>query len=304
MRATTRRRHGARRPPRRGCRAAPPRRRRRPPRPRCSRPAASWRARAPAPWPPPTRPPLSRDRPPKVQGRNDTAPDRSTDLRLAAGPRAVGHVVLDHLPVRGGRPDQQFQRIPGAAVGHTERQHVASRRATRIGAMSCTGSPCAAAQPPAHRRVAQARMPRPRQPGHRPALRRRPCRRRDRVPSTSRGRSRGSMRAVTVEHRHDRCLARPRCPRARPRRIPARVSRTTWAPHRRRHVGGAVGAVVVDHQGQVAGRQLGQHRGQRFRLVQARQHHRDPTSAHGCETSQIRAGQYRRKPDESVTSRR
>ena len=139
-------RHDARSHRRRGhgvqaCPAVPPRRRRPRPRLRWSRPAASWPARAPAPWRPRARQRQSRDRPPKVQGGNETASQRTAHLRLAARARSVRarRARLPRQPAAAARTSNSSGYPDRRSV--TPSASTASRRATRIGAMSCTGRP-------------------------------------------------------------------------------------------------------------------------------------------------------------------
>ena len=238
----------ARRPPRPGCRAARPRRCQRRPDSRPPPPGGSSPNRAPAPWPPPARSPaVSRDHPPEVHGRNDTAPQRTADLRFAAGARAVAHVAFDDSPARGRRTDQQFQRIPGPAVGR--RRAPAAARAARPASGRCRAPAghvgCAAANTPPRCPTARATANAVPGTGAAPADRHvgaafefldqpRADRRGSIEPSASMTATIGVVAATTPA-----CTADP---------YPGRPSVTTPGAVPARHGGGAVGAVVVDDE--------------------------------------------------------
>jgi hypothetical protein len=118
----------------------------------------------------------------------------------------------------------------------------------------------AAAQPPAHRRVAEPRVPRP---AH---SRRRPAAADGHVGAAIQLRDEarqipGVHRPVTVEHRHDQ-RRRRHDPCVHGGAISGQGLGDDLRTQPPGHFGRAVGAVVVDHQGQVARRHVGQHSGQ------------------------------------------
>ena len=78
----------------------------------------------------------------EVAGGPQRAADRAGHLRPGAGgARVVGDVVLGDPPAGDRGLLQQLDRVAEAAVLARPRASRASRRHTRIGAMSCTGSP-------------------------------------------------------------------------------------------------------------------------------------------------------------------
>ena len=100
------------------------------------------------------------------------------DLPPVRGPYATSRSTTRQPALR--RAHQQFQRIARPAVGDAERQQrVAAGDPHRRDVVH--RQPVTGAQPPAHRRGAQPRVPRPAQPVDRRGGVRSPCRRRGRV---------------------------------------------------------------------------------------------------------------------------
>ena len=166
---------------------------------------------------------VSRDHPPKVQRRNDTAAKRSADLRLAAGARPVGDVALDHAPARL-RP--HAPAVPaGSPIGGRSHRARAGRRGGRPASARCRApaarSGCAAASTPPRCPAARATA----SAGPAPvAVARSPCRRRGRV---RRPAPAAHRRPATRRRRGPpRSASSPPLPRhAPPSRSPAAVRR-------------------------------------------------------------------------------
>ena len=198
------------------------------------------------------------------------------DLPPVRGP--YGDVAFDDRPARLRGAHHQLDRIAGAAVGDAERR--AARRGGPPASARCRApagrTGCAAASTPPRCPAARATASAAPAPG---GAGRSPCRRRGRARSTSAGSSRGIQRSVGVDDRDDR----------RRRRLHAGMHRravagATFGDHLGAvpagHLGGVVGAVVVDHQRPVPVRHGRQHARQRRGLVETGQHHRHRTVGH------------------------
>ena len=172
----------------------------------------------------------SRDHPPKVQRRNDTAAQRTADLRLPAGARPVGDVALDHAPPRL-RPHAPAVPAGSPTCGRSHRGR-AGRRGGRPASARCRApaarSGCAAASTPPRCPAARATASAAPAPV---AVARSPCRRRGRVRPPA---PEAHRRPATRRRRGPpRSASSPPLPRhAPPSRNPAAVRR----PPRRRGV--------------------------------------------------------------------